>query len=332
VIQWTGPERGPYHPLSYGKVPGRLIPLAPVPIWVDLDDVVNKCFNKSAQQALRQKTVTFSNSPDDAERVRDAEDGDMVFTPQAGEVQEVNYGGANQQTLAMVIWAKQMLTYMGGNWDVLAGLSSQTDTVGQDQLLAAGASGRMKDMQQTTIEFQTGVIQDLAYWLWSDPISEYHLLKPVGQSGFTTPVVFSPESREGKFFDYQFKVNPYSLQNQTPQEEANKLIQMLTQFILPALPGLMQSGIMLNWEAVFKILAEKMNLPDLNSIIQYAQGQMLPQPEPPGMPASTSRTYNRTNTPGASQQGNDQNMIGMLLGGSDSVQPSQMASMLRPTG
>lgn len=332
VIDWAGPERGPYIPLSYGKVPGRLIPLAPVPIWYDLDDVINRCFNKAADQALRQRTVGVAQDPGLGELMRDAEDGDMLHNATGTDVQEVKLGGADQQTLAMVMWSKQMLSYMGGNWDVLAGLASQTRTVGQDELLAAGASGRMKDMQQTTIDFQTAVLKDMAYWLWHDPISEYHLLKPVGDTGYTVPAVFSPETREGRFTDYAFNLNPYSLQNMSPSDEANRLLMLITQFVLPAYPMMMQQGVGIGWEALFKTLGHKMNMPELKQIITYAGGQMMPERDGPPMPSNTSRTYNRTNTPAASQQGNEQTMMNMLLGGADSVQPAQMAALARPAG
>ena len=330
AVPWEGPERGPYIPLVFGNVPGRLLPVAPVPTWRDLDSVINTCYNKAADQALRQKKISMSNDENDSARVRDAQDGDHIFSPQAGDVQEVSYGGADQGTLAMVLWSKQMLSYMGGNWDAIAGLSAQTRTVGQDELLAASASMRMKDMQQTVIEFQTQVIEQMAYWLWDDPVSEYHIVKPVGSQGYSIETTVTPESRMGKFFDYNFRVNPYSLQNMSPAEEANRLMMLLTQFVMPALPGFMQQGIGVDWEACLKLLADKMNMPELNKILVYMQGQQIPEQEPIGMPSNTTRTYERVNRPAGTVQGNDQAMMKMLLGGGEGVQASELAGLARP--
>lgn len=333
VIQWKGPVRGPYHPLAFGKVPGRLIPLPPVLVWHDLDDIINKCYNKAADQALRQKTLGLANDPAIAERTRDASDGDMIFCSDPQSVTEVSYGGQNQLNLAMAMWSNQMLNRVAGNLDAIGGLAPQTRTVGQEQLLAAGASGRLQDMQETVIEFQTKVIQDLAFWLWNDPVSEYHIVKPVGNTGYGVPAVFSPESRVGEYFNYNFRLNAYSLRNVPPAEEANQLLSLITQVILPALPMLMQQGIGLNWELVFKSLSHKMNLPELNTFIQYMAGQQLPEKEAVGMPQSTTRTYERVNRSAPTQQGNDAVLMRMLMGGEQGVsQPAEAAGLMRPMG
>jgi hypothetical protein len=314
VIDWKGPERGPYHRLSLGKVPGRLIPLAPVSLWWDLDDIVNRCYNKAADQALRQKSIALADDQGIGERTREASDGDMIYCTNPESVKEVSYGGANQLNLAMAMWSKQMLNLVGGNWEAIAGLAPQAKTVGQEQLLTAGASGRLREMQDTVIEFQTAVIQDLAFWLFNDPVSEYHIVKPVGNTGYGVPAVFSPESRVGEYFNYNFRCNPYSMRNTPPAEEAGQLISLLTQVILPSLPVMMQQGIALDWEKIFKSLSHKMNLPELNNFIQYMNGQQVPAKDAVGMPQSTTRTYERVNRSAATQQGGEQEMMRMLMG------------------
>lgn len=303
--EWEGPEGGPYTPLYYKVVSGHVMPLAPVPFWHDLDDIINKCFGKAARQTLRQKTVGLSRNADDATAINNADDGITVEVSDPNAIVEKAFGGANQALPAMVEMAKSLLVYLGGNWDALAGLAPMSGTFGQDKLLSQGASGRVKDMQDCMIAFQSKVISDIAYWMWGDPLTTERFAKKIQGTKYSTDDgMWSPETRSGDFFQYNFTVNPYKLVKRSPEEQAQGIIGIVKDVLLPSLP-FMQNGSPVDWEAMFELIAHYGNWPELRQIIRWPQGESMPQREPdmPTKPSTSTRTYERINRPSGMRPG-----------------------------
>jgi hypothetical protein len=78
--EWQGPDGGPYTPLYYKPVPGHVLPLAIAPFWYDLDDLLNKTFGKSGNQALRGKVIGVTRNESDAATIKKASDGTKMST------------------------------------------------------------------------------------------------------------------------------------------------------------------------------------------------------------------------------------------------------------
>lgn len=96
VIQWDGPENGPYHLLSFSPVPGNIMPLAPSALWMDLHDLANRMFRKLGRQAERQKTVlgVQAGAEDDGNRIISSNDGETLRLDNPDRAREYPYGGA----------------------------------------------------------------------------------------------------------------------------------------------------------------------------------------------------------------------------------------------
>lgn len=296
-------DNGPYIPLSFRTVPGNLFPLAPVPLWYDLDDFVNKGYSKAFRQANRCKTIGLTGNEDDAKAVTDAEDGEVKYATSPDSVVEKTFGGANQNVIDTANLAQKLLVYLGGNWDALAGLAPQSSTVGQDQLLAQGASGRMKDMQQTMTEFETVVINSIAFWEWQKPVGEERFTKILqGTQYGLQDEIWSPAERTGDFFQLNLSVNPFSRVNRSPTEQAAFITEFLERVVIPSVP-LMGEGSPIDWEFFYKMMARYNNAPEINMLLNFPNGEGIPQrmPEQPGMPRSTKRTYERINTQGGTR-------------------------------
>jgi len=331
-FEWKGPKIGPYRPLRFGRVPSNLIPLAPVPLWYDLHDFINKGANKLLRQSLRQKTIlgVAGVAKEDGSRIVDAEDGQAILMDNPNDSREYRFGGPDPQTQAAVMWAKQILENTAGNWPALGGLGAMSRTVGQDKMISESASARIEDMQKSLIEFSSGVLEDIAFWLWQDPLSEYHLLKPLKDTQFAFEKTWTPEQRQGDFFQYNCTVDPYSLVNKSPIEEAAELKQFVIEVLVPLLPIIQQDGMTVNWEHFFKTYDKFNRKLDLRQLITYMQGESIPTKsanEPPGKPANTTRNYVRENRPAGTQQGQDQQMIAHLMG--LEKQPAETAMMTR---
>jgi len=59
VVDWDGPEGGPYKMLGFSDVPGNVLPLPPVSLWRDLHNLGNTLFRKLGRQADAKKTIAL---------------------------------------------------------------------------------------------------------------------------------------------------------------------------------------------------------------------------------------------------------------------------------
>lgn len=335
VIDWDGPEGGPYRYLHFNDVPSNIMPLAPAAQWMDLHMLINVVWRKLGRQAERQKDVLVvpPASGDDAQRLQRSSDGEYIRQDVPNSVNEFKYGGPDQQNLAFSIMVKDLFVYMGGNLDALGGLGPQSETLGQDQLLSASASKRVADMQQRMLEFTTEIVRDLAWYLWTDPLIDLTLVKRIPGVDLDIPTSFTAEQREGDFLDYNIQIDPYSMQHQTPQTQLQTLVQMFREFVMPAAPLMAEQGIQIDWEMFLRTMAKYTNMTELEDMILFleseqsgynanGQGPVIPRP------AQTVRRHERVNIPGASRHGKDAALIQTLLGGG---QPDSAASISRPT-
>ena len=336
VVEWDGPEHGPYHILSFSPVPGNTYPLPPAAMWFDLHDLANRLWNKLGRQAGRQKTIlgVMGGAEGDAKRVIEANDGETIRMDNPDRVNEFKFGGIDPSNLAFALQVMDKASYLWGNLDALGGLSPQAETLGQDQMLIQNASKRVADMQDRTIEYARNIMRDLGWYMWQDPLIELPLVKRVPGTDVEIPVTWTPEQREGDFMDYNLNIEPYSMQHSSPGLRLQTLMGMVQSILLPAMPMLEQQGIHVDFEALLKLIAKFSNLPELEEILVFS-GEPSYDPGPVqtrrgGMPAQTTRRYERVNRPGATRSGKEAALMQTLLGGR--AQPSEMASIGRPIG
>lgn len=335
-FDWTGPENGPYRKLGFGKVQGNTMPVAPAMHWKDMHDLANKLFRKLGRQAVRQKTVTGVRPGADADgnRVIDASDGDMIKLDDPRNVADLKTGGIDPPTLAFVLMLKDLFSYFAGNLDMLGGLGPQSETLGQDQLLSASASMRIQKMQKEVTTFTTAVLGDLMWYLWYDPDpNQKDVVKTIdGLESIAINVPFKPEDREGDYLQYNIKMEPYSMQHQSPESKMQGIRTILLEMVQPLLPMMEQQGVTLNVEKLFKTVAKLSNIAELNDIIEYTtptfdDDPVGSSPNVPGKSPVTTRNYTRRSIPGATNQGKSAVLQQTLLGGKP--QQSEVASLSR---
>jgi len=312
VVEWQGPEIGPYQILSYNDVPGNIMPLPPAALWEDLHDLENRLYRKLGRQAERQKTIlgVRSGGNADGRRVINANDGEAINLDDPRNAQEYKFGGIDNTTLAFLIQSKDLYSYLAGNLDALGGLGPQAETLGQERLLAASASQRILKMQKITVEFTVEVVKNLGFYLWYDPLRRMPLVKRA-PGGIEIPIMFTPEDRESDFTEYNLKIEPYSMQHQSPAAKLQAIRQIFTDFIAPYVPMLEAQGITIDFEALFKTISKYSNLVDRQAPV-------------------TRRINERVNRPGATTQGKDAAMMQTLLG--SKVQPAEAAAIPRAVG
>ncbi|KKL22454.1 hypothetical protein LCGC14_2435250, partial [marine sediment metagenome] len=79
------------------------------------------------------------------------------------------------------------------------------------------------------------------------------------------PVMYDKVSREGEFWDYALSIEPYSMQRLNPSIELQRMMGLLTQWILPTLQPAAQQGVTVNFPKATKQLAKLSGIRELDS-------------------------------------------------------------------
>lgn len=318
VMRWDGPPRGPYRVGRYKLVLNNIMPKPPAMDVAPMADLHNRVWMKAGEQVSRQKTITFAPlaANRDAQTIIKASDGDVVNVQHGDMVRQAKYGGIEQENLVAAAAIKTEASEMGGNIQTMGGLSPQAGTLGQEELLSQASSGRIRSRQVVVTELVKGVMSDIAWYLWNDPLVrisvtdkipntdvEFEVNWPIRTDEFNQEI----DMRQGTYNDYNFDIEPYSLQDQSPGTRAAKLQALVGQTILPAMQLLQAQGITLDWQEYLRKLSVYLGLPELTSILQFAnlppdaQDQPVntgPQVKPP----QTTRQYDRVVKPGGGDQ------------------------------
>ncbi|MBE7558239.1 hypothetical protein HS125_04565 [bacterium] len=327
VGPWQGPEWGPYLILSFCDVPGNLMPLPPVAVWMELHNVANAIYRKLVRQAERQKDITAAapGSENDA-RPSSGAGRRRRRGPHQDRIKPVSYGGADVGTLQFGMHLRDLFVYHAGNLDLLGGLSPQSETLGQDQLLAENASLRLADMTDRVYRFVRQVMRSLCWYLWYDPLIEIPFTFRVAGLGIEVPMAFDATAREGDFLDYNIDIEPYSMQHESPGRRLSKVMEVVNGVIAPFAPFMAEQGIAPDFEGILRIIARYANMPELEELVQIqAPRQPEPgmiRPQPVVKPAVTTRRYERVSRAGATRGARDylamQNLAAVAAAGRNS--------------
>lgn len=335
VVDWIGPDEGPYEILGYGLVPGNAMPAGPLQNLKDLHMAANNILRKQIRQAQRQKEqlLVGGGATEDAQRITAASDGDAVKVDNAEACQPRLFGGPNPQNFALLTALQQMFSWSAGNLDIIGGLSPQSKTATQDKMLNDNSSALMMAMQETTVSHARRVIKRLCWYWWNHPqkvmettwspqgMPEYSIQRKVHPKGYQGPGL----KRTGRLADMDVQVDPYSMQSQTPASQLAAMDQMIMQIVLPALPLLEKQGIVLNMGKYLSLRGKLMNMQEITEILSITEPPQTEGssggPQEPGMPQSTERTYTRrseANNTADNQAANTQRMMeGVQSGGQE---------------
>ncbi len=306
VIEWDGPEEGPYLKLGFADVPGNLLPLPPVSIWRDLHELGNALFRKLGRQADSEKSVLgFSGSDEDGVTAfQAARDGDGI-TYTGAPPETLTAGGVNQKTLAFYLQTRDLFSYFAGNLDSLGGLAALSETATQDKLMSAASSAQLKDMSVRTIEALKLLFKSLAFYEWNDPIKSRILQKSIPNSIFKIPIKWTSESRRGNISDFQIEIDIYSLQDDSPSTKLQKVSLIMAEYILPMLPLIQQAGGTVDVQRLIQIVARYSDTPEINEIVTFADQPMVPPQsgQPPQAQAPANKTIVRQGGAGMTREG-----------------------------
>jgi hypothetical protein len=327
-VDWEGPERGPYEFLCLGELSGNLMPVPPVNTLVDLNDGINVVMRKLIRQSERQKTITMvaAGADEDGERILEAEDGDVIRVDRPEATAQASFGGVDQASLAFLIQMRDMFSYVSGNLDAMGGLSNSAETLGQEQLIQASASQKIRDYQSRMLSFAKRVTRQIATYVFYDPKTNYQIMLPLADNGIEVPLEFTPADREeADFIDLTFDVAPASMQDASNTQRIDTITKTVTQYLAPLMPAMQMQGLTIDVPSLMNHLSDLTNTTELKDLVipasqapEFATDQTGANMSKPSV---TTRRYERINRPtGGTRSSRDNVMTQILSGGNPNQQ------------
>lgn len=300
-IDWKGPEKGPYHRLALKPIPGRTLSLAPANAILELHELDNALFHKASDQAKDSKLVFGARRGQhrDADKLRISPDREMVTVDaDPNMIKDFRFPGPDQGILGMHAITGHEFNQRAGNLSLLNGTAAQTDTARQDELLNKNANGKIDASTGRVTTFTSGILSDLAFYLFTDPLIKLPLSRRIPRTNKTIPIEFTPDDQLGDFFDYNVTVNPTSMTPETPQRKLTKLVNFLNTFYDKYKVEMQQMGITLNWPKIIRDAGELFGIENADEYIM-----LLAQQPTSAQPSTTTPTgQQRETVPHARQQ------------------------------
>ncbi len=241
VADYNGPKEGPYHFLSFTPpVPNNPLPIAPVSLWYDLHKMANRMFQKTMDQADRQKDVMVYNplNADEAEDIVEAKDGDAIASTDPKSAVVLSYGGQNRSNEVMLASLQVWYNYIAGNPDQMAGNMTQgtkgsKETATRSSILQANANISIEDARDILYDGTAGINKGLAWYLHTDPLINLPLTRRE-TGGKQVQLYLTPEQRNGDFFKFVFKIVSRSMSRLDPTVRSKRIMEFAVNMV-PAL-------------------------------------------------------------------------------------------------
>lgn len=334
----AGPEGGPYKTLSFQDVPDNVLPSAPGQNLQGLHLLYNGLARKQARQAKRQKTnpVFRPSGAPDAERLKTHNDGEWVQVGDPTSVNVITQGGVDPSSVAFSIGVMELFDRQAGNLSAMAGLGPQANTLGQEEIIQAAVSRKEAMMQQRVHTFTSEAVSCLGHLMWADEFMNIPLSVPTRPgSPITRDVSWTPELREGDAWQYKFRVEPRSMNYESPEIKLRKLERAMDR-LLQFYPIIQAQGGTIDVKQMTRDYAELLSIPELENWIMYATPAMLEQQrqnqggqDDQGMAPETTRNYVRRNVAtGGTPSNRNAVMEQAWLGGGQNT-PQQAATLSR---
>lgn len=272
--EWEGPGDGPYDVLGYNYMPESPIPIPPAWFWHDMDVTANNVMLKMKELIENQKDIIgfAPENEEDVKRAMQAPNLGVVKIEAGSPFHQFSLGGikdpSNWDYLQFVL---QEQTKQGANPDVLAGRGAEAPTLGQEQLIYKNATRVIGNMYNRYTDWMKSIIGKLAWAFWTDPTLEVPVVKEIPGFG-QLPAVFSSTEKVGDFYDFVFDIVPYSTQRTSPEIQYQKIMQLMSQWVLPTMQIGAAQGAELDIPEATQMLADYLGVKNFkafyNTVVQ----------------------------------------------------------------
>jgi hypothetical protein len=331
VSEWDGSEQGPYKFLALGYMPDNVMPSTPAQQLALLDRLMNRLYRKLRDQAVAQKNIYVGPKGSEADLLaqKDAVNNEYRTMQNPKDLTTVVTPGPDANVHNFFLALNEVYNTQSGNERALAGLGTEAETLGQEEMLARGANGRVAFMKGAVVNFAADILREMGGLVWKDDYMTMPLSLEAENTGYYLPehlARWTPSDRKGVFDHYDFHVKPVSMGYKTDDYESKQIDACLMAYmnLLPAI----QAGVIDGMEWA-KAKAQMLNLPQLVKIIKAMQdgaGQGGGDPHQATKPANTSREVVRRSVSSGPQGGGLSAVIGQAMQGNQNRQPQAAGS------
>jgi hypothetical protein len=275
-VEEDGPGGSPYDFLGYKFFPGTTYPIPPAWNWYDLDTTMNILARTAREQAESQKDLIFvpPGNKELGSKINTAKNLDILIAQNVEQIKKESLGGVNPENYNWMGFAENAFTKTGANPDVLGGRGAQAPTLGQEQMIHANASRIINNMYTRWHGFMESVIRKLAWRVWTNPTEHIEIMDEIPGVG-ELPVVFSSADKVGDYYDFVFKLIPYSTQRTSPEILYQKTMSFMAQWVLPTYQFAAQQGAQLDVPTVTRIMSDYLGLNNFNQYYRTAIPEQL---------------------------------------------------------
>ena len=331
IVEYDGPESGPYFLLRFDPISGNILPVAPGGHLESMAKLLNRAIRKLGNQLDRQKTnvaiTPTAQAAGDDKTIQDCQDGDVLVMQDPQNSKEIRSGGVDQQSYAFTQGLMAWYNWLGGNFESVGGLASRADTAMQQEMEQSGANTMLDELSDKFNQFLSRVMQALAYYEYTNQSKTRHLVKRLEGTDLEIESDWTPDRRTRDFFQFHFEVNPFKLHTKTPEQRLQQVLDLIPRIAQLAQAKMIfaQAGDDLDTQALWGLIVRQTGLAELTALIQSggqpiaaAPGTRPPSANMGGMP----REYIRRNisSGGGSQGPQQQALEQMMAAGRDNNQ------------
>jgi hypothetical protein len=287
-FDWEGKSTGPYSFLSFGRVPGNTKPSSPAQNLRKQHEFINTIYRKTEDEVEDSKIVftTPSGSEDDAMRIRDAVNLQIVSVNSNQALTPHQFGGPNQASFGVLVHLLDMYGKRSGNLDQKLGLGPSADTAKQEGMIAAASGASEAADNAEFLGFVREIMVELAGVLWRDATTHLPMTLQIPGAGVSVIDDWFPSSvdgsRRGEFEDYEIDIEPYSLAYKPPSQRAEEL-RMLWNESMPVWQMMAEQGVQPDFGEYYALQSAYRNAPEIRDIFKFNR------PAPPRGPAEEQR-------------------------------------------
>ena len=303
VVDWEGPETGPYKMLNLGPVPDNVMPTAPGQNLKHLHDLLNSMMRKLDHSARNQKDffVTRAGEEDMARKAREVPHLGIITTSgnpdHAFKSVSVNGPNAVMQNFALATQAQ--FDRFAGNLKMRLGLGQTFETATQEMMAKGEVDQSEAALMVKVLRLTEEICRDLGNMMFDDQAMTLPSSVPP-LPGFERygrlKSDWTPDYRQGRKTDYLLRVEPHSLQYQSPGQRAATLRTLWNEL----LPMAQVLGIQPDTREYLTLMSEYLDAPELLAIFPVSPlpGRIPEASEQGGMPFNPNKpngNYTRNN-------------------------------------
>lgn len=285
IVEWDGPECGPYHILGFDELPGNTIPSSPAADMYDLHNAVNRVLSKLMRQADRQKTIGLASGVNiqsgGAANIQNAADGELIQCDDPSTARELPLGGVNQGNMAFLLALRELVSYAGGNIEVMAGLAQNAQTLGQERILAESSNTTLAEMQSTFKDFTSAVVRDFAWYVYHDPFMEISIAKEIPDTPVRIEKRWTAERRQVDWQNFDVDIEPFSMKDRGPGERLQTITHTL-QILSGFGPMMQQQGLQIDIPNVLRVIARYTDIDEISQFVTAGGMPLTRAPQPIG--------------------------------------------------